>query len=239
MEQKIMLIGGYITAIYCIFHLLGFVKSTLFQTKEQRLYAIIILFYAVVPSVVAVDLIYFGSYAQSSISDFGIHILLLHVAFYTFGTIEEFRSKAKAELAVVIHHIIFGTVILLLAIYPKISHYLSGLLVFQISGVFVYIKKILYGTAYYQVYKNRLSELDFFAFLSSRIVGQNLFMFVTIYLELMVAPEINLLFVTLLLPSFVLSTGLNLGWLKQILKRRANFKKAATKQVYSYANELF
>lgn len=226
-ELKFYLVLNYTIIWYLIYTILGpFAKSKVFQLKMTTA-----IFYVIVPTTLTAFLIQ-DLWIQNTVVRFiEMHFLLIVIAFYLFSTIAELKLKSTYNWSIIIHHIVFGTILFIGAILAEDSpSYWLWIIAVQFSGIFVSIRKllVLYPN-WYTTINPFLEKCDFFTFLSVRIIFQTILMFF-LAAEMSYNSGIDYL----ILAAFVLSFGLNLYWFRLILKRGKGGSKKVISQVIEF-----
>jgi len=185
--------------------------------KRFRLKLVTVLFYTSIPIFLALTLVEQGISRTTEISTIQVHLLLVIVAYYLFSTIEELKIKSTYNWSIIVHHVVFGIILLTIAINTNIPAYGLWAIAVQFSAIFVSIRTVLKAfPILYARFNPILETCDFVVFFVSRIVFQTLIMLILI---IDIDPS------GFICTGVVLSLYLNLFWFKQILMRRISKKQ--------------
>jgi hypothetical protein len=209
---KLLLVVLYVCVWYGINKCFHFIN----QNDQIRLELVTAFFYCTLPLILAFILIYQFIIGDNEYWPIHIHIVLGGVAFYLFSLIEEFRLKDKYEWDVVFHHIIFGTFFFAFTVNLNCILIWSWLPAIQCSGIFYSLGKAIskHKPTLYARIRNHLEIMNFWFFLSSRIIFQTVLM---IYLAQDILEEGFLTY--LVVAAFFMSFILNVNWFAQITRR--------------------
>jgi hypothetical protein len=196
--------------------------------KGNRLDFVTAIFYCIVPALLMLLLSYqFCVGQQEAWWPSLIHLWLFMVGYYVYSTIEEFKGREQRRWDIIMHHVFFGMAFFLFIADMSYSPVWCWVPTVQISGVFYSIGRTLkvYQPALYKQYKELLITLDFWVFLSIRIVLQTVLMVYAIN-DLLQQGELAFCD-KVIIGGCVLSLLLNFNWFKKIAQRYSKAKAAA------------